>query len=493
MFKLIITGCLFLGVSFFRLEAAEPSRPERANILLITADDLGFQLGCYGDRVVTTPNIDRLAGRGMRFTNAYVASGSCSPSRSSILTGLYPHQNGQVGLSQLGYAMKPGLPNMVSLLRQQGYLTGIIGKLHVEPVDDFPFDFANLSHEVSRQPEKVRELCDVFFGETKDDPFFLYLNLFDPHAPFERDIAGSPKVKVTEEQAGLLSFIGQDTPVLREQVAGFMTCVNRLDEIMGVVLASLKEHGLDENTSIIFISDNGPPFPRAKVTCYEAGVRVPLIITWPGHFKTGVNAELVNAIDLLPTVLELAGAPAVPGLPGESLLPLLEGRPVEWRQQVFTEYNTHEPRMLNPRRAVREGRYKLIMTLLADPDMVWPESLTLEKFRTIQKEAGQGEFLELYDLENDPDEFKNLAGTPELAEVQASLVRSLQDWRRDTEDPLLDPAQMQSFLQDGMQAVDTPTMISLLLDKQRRASAGWKNVNNPNAISPEEMEKLRQR
>jgi len=493
MLKRIIAGCIFLGATFFRLDAAEPSRPARANILLITADDLGFQLGCYGDRVVTTPNIDRLAGRGMRFTKAYIAASSCSPSRSSILTGLYPHQNGQVGLSQLGYSMKPGLPNMVSLLRKQGYLTGIIGKLHVEPVDDFPFDFANMSHEVSRHPAKVRELCDAFFGETQNNPFFLYLNLFDPHGPFERDIDGSPKVKVTEQQAGLFSFIGQDTPVLREQVAGFMTCVNRLDEIMGVVLASLKEHGLDKNTSIFFISDNGPPFPRAKVTCYEAGVRVPLIISWPGHFETGVNSELVSATDLLPTVLELAGAPAVPGLPGQSLRPLLEGRPVDWRQQVFTEYNTHEPRMLNPRRAVREGQYKLIMTLLRDPDMVWPESLTLEKFRTVQKEAGQGEFLELYDLEADPDEFKNLAGTPELKEVQDRLVQSLQKWRRETDDPLLDSAKLHSFLQEGMQAVDTQVMISLLLDKQRKAMAGWKNVPNPNAISAEEMEKLRAR
>jgi len=477
-----LPACLLLGLTV-RGEA-------RPNVLLITADDLGFQLGCYGDRVVTTPNLDNLADEGVRFTNAYVTSASCSPSRSSVLTGLYPHQNGQLGLSHLGYEMKPGLPSMASLLKKQGYRTGIIGKLHVNPAEDFPFDFVQDAHEPSRSPSRVRQMCDDFFDGAKGEPFFLYLNFFDPHDPFVRDIDGSPKVKVSAEQAPEIPFLGKEVSLPKERIAGFLTCVNRLDEVVGAALGVLKERGLDEDTIIFFISDNGPPFPRAKVTCYEAGVHVPLIISWPEHFKTGVVDELVSSIDLLPTVLALTGAPAVPGLPGLSLLPLLKGEPVEWRQQIFTEYNSHEPRMINPRRAVREGNHKLIMTLLADPDLEWPESLPLEKVRTVQKDAGQGEFLQLYDLENDPHEFNNLAGRPEMKEVQDRLVQTLQEWRRETGDPMTDPVELHRFLEEGMRALDTQRIISFLLDKQRRAIAG-EDVGNPNAVTPEEMEKLR--
>lgn len=200
--------------------------------------------------------------------------------------------------------------------------------------------------------------------------------------------------------------------------------------------------------------------------------------------------ELVSSIDLLPTVLELAGAPAVPGLPGQSLLPLLKGKPVEWRRKIFTEYNTHGPRMFNPRRAVREGNHKLIMTLLADPDWKWPESLPLEKVRTVQKEAGKGEFLELYDLENDPHEFNNLAGRPEVKEVQDRLVRALQEWRRKTGDPMADPSELLRFLEEGMRALDTEVIVTFLRDKNRRAMAG-EDVGHPHAVSPEERDQLR--
>jgi len=488
-----LTGSLVFTTAVAGLHGAESDRPARPNILVITADDLGFQLGCYGDRVVTTPNLDGLAEEGMRFTKAFVTSASCSPSRASILTGLYPHQSGQLGLSHLGYSMKPGLPNMVNLLKKRGYRTGIIGKLHVEPMEDFPFDFAHQAHAPSRIPARVRRMCDAFFGGANGQPFFLYLNLFDPHGPFIRDIEGSPKVKISTEQAGIFPFLGEDTPQLRQRVANYLTSVNRLDEIVGVALASLKQHGLDDNTAIFFISDHGPPFPRSKVTCYEAGVHVPLIITWPGHFKTGVSSDMVSSIDLLPTVLELAGAPAVPGLPGRSMLPLLEGRrPVEWRQQIFTEYNSHEPRMINPRRAIREGNHKLIINLLSDPGLVWPEALTLEKLRTVQKEAGEGEFLELYDLENDPHEFNNLAGTPEWKDVQGRLLEALQQWRRETGDPMLDSAMLHSFLEEGMRAIDTEVIVAFLLEKQRKAIAG-EDVPNPNTVSPGEIEELRTR
>ena len=481
-------AAVFLAIAP-QLATADSRKADRPNVLLITADDLGLQLGVYGDRIVSTPHLDRLSEGGMRFENAYVTSASCSSSRASLLTGLYPHQNGQTGLAHLGNTMRPGLPNLVSLLRAQGYRTGIIGKLHVEPEAEFPFDFDRKEIPATREKSAVRSMCEEFWGEAKGGPFFLYINLFDPHDPFVVDINGSPEAKVSPSEAATLPFLDKDTPQLRAQVADYLTCVNRLDEIVGEILASLAAQGLDANTIVVFVSDNGPPFARAKVTCYEAGVRIPLIINWPEHFKTGVADELVSSIDLMPTVLELAGAPAMPGLPGLSLLPLLKGKPMEWRRQIFTEYNSHEPRMVNPRRAVREGRHKLIMTLLADPDLQWPDSLSLEKVRTVQKDAGQGEFLGVYDLEKDPHEFNNLAGRPEMKEVQDRLVQALQQWRLQTKDPLLEPSNMDRLLQEAMLAMDTNTIFGELRRKQEAAKRAGRRI--PNTVTPEEIEKLR--
>jgi len=375
---------------------------DKPNILLITADDLGFQLGCYGDQVVTTPNLDRLAAEGIRFDDAYVTAASCSPSRASLLTGLYPHQNGQLGLAHLGSSMHPGLPNLPALLRKHGYRTGLIGKLHVEPEGDFPFDYKKNDIEPTRDPVLVRAMCDEFFGEGDSNPFFLYLNLFDPHSPFLRDVAGSPKIKVDVDQTAVLPFVGKDSPALRQETADYLTCVNRLDEITGQVMESLRVHGLDENTLVIFLSDNGPEFPRGKCTSFEAGTRVPMIVRWSGRLDPRVSRDLVSAVDIFPTVLEVADITPPGGLPGLSLLPVLEGEPAVWRNEIFTEYNSHEPRMFDPQRAVRSGKYKLIQTLLRDPGLEWPGEFDLEKFRTVQSRAGQEEFVQLYDLESDP-------------------------------------------------------------------------------------------
>jgi len=469
--------------------AAKAEPDKKPNLLLITADDLGMQLGCYGYRGVTTPNLDRLAGEGVRFNRAYVTAASCSPSRASLLTGLYPHQNGQLGLAHLGSSMRPGLPNLISLLKKRGYRTGQIGKLHVEPEGDFPFDDKKIDIEPTRDPQAVRSLCERFLRDSGDHPFFLYLNLFDPHKPFARDIAGSPKVKLSPAQAGVLPFMGQDTKELRQETADYLTCVNRLDEIMGGVLEVLRERGLGKGTLVVFLSDNGPELPRGKVTCFEAGTQVPLLVRWTGRFRPGVREELVSTIDLLPTFLALANAPVPAGLPGRSLVPLLEGQAGPWRETLATEFNSHEPRMINPQRALRDGRYKLILTLLKDPALNWPDGLTLESYRKIQPEAGRGEFVELYDLESDPEEFKNLAGTPGLKEVEARLRRELEEWRRETKDPLLDPGNLRAFIREGGQALETQVILKELHRKQEEARKAGQPI--PNTVTPAEMEKLR--
>lgn len=428
----------------------------RPNLVLITGDDMGFQLGCYGDTVATTPHMDRLARAGARFTRGYVTQASCSSSRSSMLTGLYPHQNGQIGLAHLGYSMRPDVPTMPTLLQKAGYRTGIIGKLHVAPESAFTFDYKQVNTSDTRDMKKVRVKCNDFLGQAGAEPFFLMLNFFDPHDPQLQDVEGSPQAKVTAEQAKVFPFIGTNSPALRQRVAEFTTCVNRVDEGVGVLLEVLRERNLLTNTLIIVIGDNGPPMARAKVTSFEAGVMVPFIAWWPGTVKPSVNDALVCTTDLMPTFLELAAAEPPKNLPGRSLLPLLKGEPVAWRKSLATEYTTHEPRSLNPQRSIRDARYKLTVTLLKDPAFQWPEEIPLAEYRKIQRRAATGEHIELYDLQSDPWEFTNLAGSPALKTVRERLLAELREWRVQTQDPLLDLAALRTMVLKEKDAPPTP-------------------------------------
>lgn len=429
---------------------------ERPNFILITGDDMGFQLGCYGNTVATTPHMDLLAREGMRFTRGYITQASCSPSRSSMLTGLYPHQNGQIGLAHLGYSMRPDVPTLPTLLKQAGYRTGIIGKLHVQPESSFAFDDKQVNTADTRDMKKVRAKCHAFLGDSGDKPFFLMLNFFDPHDPHVQDVDGSPKAKVTPEQVKVFPFMGTNSAALRQRVAEFTTCVNRVDEGVGVLMEVLRERGLHTNTLIVLLGDNGPPMLRAKVTSFEAGVNVPFIAWWPGQVKPRISDALVCSIDLMPTFLELAGVVPPPGLPGRSLLPLLHGEPVRWREWLATEYTTHEPRNLNPQRSIRDARFKLTVTLLKNPTFKWPEEIPLPEYRKVQRRAATGEFIEFYDLNADPHEFKNLAGQPEVKAEQDRLFKELQGWRMRTQDPLLDLAVLRALVLKEKDAPPTP-------------------------------------
>ena len=260
-------------------------------------------------------------------------------------------------------------------------------------------------------------------------------------------------------------------------MAEFTTCVNRVDEGVGVLMDVLRERGLHTNTLIVVLGDNGPPMPRAKVTSFEAGVNVPFIAWWPGQVKPQVSDALVCSIDLMPTFLELAGAAPPEGLPGQSLLPLLRGQPVKWREWLATEYTTHEPRSLNPQRSIRDARYKLTVTLLKDPAFQWPAEIPLEEYRKIQKRAATGEYIELYDLKADPYEFKNLAGQPELKAVQDRLFQQLQNWREQTQDPLLDLAALRELVLKEKDAPPTPVPA---WKKAKPAKPAGKRLNKQN-------------
>lgn len=433
------------------------------NILLITADDLGQYLGCYGDTIARTPNLDRLASQGMRFVNSYVTNASCSSSRSSLFTGLYPHQTGffspdnkpvgQIGLAftSSGYGMDAKVVTMPHLLKIAGYRTGIIGKLHVFPETSFPFDYKQTGVN-TRDIELVAQRAGEFLAQPQR-PFFLKVSYSDPHHPFYTQINGYPQQPFSATRIPPFPWQGIDTPTVRERMAGYYNGAARLDAGIGMLLNKLVQLGLTDNTMVIFIGDHGPGFTRAKVNCYEAGLRVPLMVRWPGRITPNtVNKSLVSTVDIMPTVLRAAGITVPQNLPGRSLMQLFQGNITGWRSVIAAEYTSHTRNNFYPRRCIRGARYKYILNLLPerdnpvafiDGDTVIKESRNLpvkNPARIAMNTCLHPPAEELYDLAVDSVEFKNLAAIPEHLERKKLLREQLLKWRQQTADPLLNPA-----------------------------------------------------
>ena len=430
---------------------AAPAPQPRLNVLLVVADDLGVQVGCYGDAIARTPEIDRLAAEGMRFETAYVAQASCSPSRSAILTGLFPHQNGQLGLANRGYAMYEGIRTLPAMLQSVHYRTGIIGKLHVDPEEDFPFDYADKNVQATRYVREVVEKADRFWSEDPNRPWFLMINYSDPHVPFDDQIDDVPEKPYTATDMVPFPFQQINTPEQLRHISGYYNGVKRVDFGLGLLLRRLAANGQADRTVVVFIGDHGAPFVRAKTTSTEAGLRIPFIVRWPDITDGTPSSALVSTVDLVPTFRAAAGLPADRSLPGRSLLPVLRRADFPLRSFLFAEYNAHVPAMYFPQRVVRDERYKLILNLederaygvevdgdpaakvLTDPK--WRGSLAQQALQFLRNPPSE----ELYDLEVDPQEFTNVIDRPQHGEVLVRLRTALQTWRETTGDPLLDP------------------------------------------------------
>ena len=428
---------------------------ERPNILLIVSEDNGPELGCYGQPYVETPVLDELAASGIRYERAYVARAGCSQSRAALLTGLYPHQNGQIGLATWKFGLYHGAtPNLVRSLKGAGYRTGIIGKLHVNPEEAFPFDFKAIpKSNFARKNQDQYAVEAKEFIEASDEPFFLSVNYPDAHRPFLAQVDGVPAKPLTEGDVTPLDYFGLDTPELRRQTADYLNCMSRLDVQVGELLEVLQASGKADDTLIVYMGDHGADMLRGKRTSYEGGVRVPLILSWAGKIKPEQErSELVSTLDLMPTLLRVARADPVDYLPGRDLVPMFDGSKVEWRTYLFTEYHTHSAHNYYPQRTVRDDRYKLICNLM--PGVVNPGyEFTRRKFFEEKREVvaaapepvrsayelmERPPAYELYDLEADPYEFINLAENKEYAEVLARLQGELERWRDETNDPMRD-------------------------------------------------------
>lgn len=450
--------------------AAEPL----PNLLLIIADDLAWNdSSAYGHAALRTPHLARLAREGLRFDRAYVTASSCSPSRASLLTSRFPHNT---GAEELHWPVPENQVTFVEKLREAGYWTGAAGKWHLGEAMKSRFDTVlapgakpktkagepgdsakksrnrkNRDPEPAPEPPKppdpsgCGEWVPLLKDRPKDKPFFVWLASFDPHrgyVPGEAPpIHGLTDVSVAPYLA--------DTPETRGDLALYHDEIERLDSRVGEVLAELEAQGVLEQTLILFLSDNGRPFPREKTTLYEGGIRVPLLARWPGKIGQGKSCgSLVSSLDIGPTLLAAARVTGVPErFQGRSLLPLFEKPERIFRDYIFAEKNWHDYE--DHARVVLGRRYKYIRNSYTDLPLTPPADVVkspsyaaLQALRKQKKLSAAQEVYfqaprpreELYDLESDPWELENLAGDARFDPIRATLSRELDDWMKRTRD-----------------------------------------------------------
>ncbi len=411
-------GCSFgwLTLAIAMLLGVSPARSAEKNIILFITDDESPTLGCYGDAIAATPNVDALAADGMIFHNAFATTSSCSASRSVVLSGLHNHKNGQFG-HQHDYHKFASFQNVVSLslprvLSDVGYRTAQIGKYHVAP--EAVYHFETYLTGPQRNPVVMADNCRQFISDTNDDrPFFLYFATADPHrgggndetspSALKPDLFGNrpndqsyPQVdEIFYDPAEIIvpKFL-PDTQETREELAQYYQSCARVDAGLGRLIKILKDQDLYDKTLILFTSDHGMAFSGGKTTVYEPGLRVPFVVRNPYTLR-GVSSEaMISHIDITPTLLDFAGGldPQTNGptdwkdpnsfwrergespfenrggnkfrsFHGKSWLPILSAPDTTHWETIFASHTFHEIQMYYPMRVVRDARYKLIWNI----------------------------------------------------------------------------------------------------------------------------------
>jgi arylsulfatase A-like enzyme len=437
-----------------RRAGAQPATIKRPNILLAIADDWSFpHAGVDGDRTVSTPNFDRVAREGARFTHAFVAAPSCTPSRAALLTGQAIHrleEGGNLhGSLPRSYAVYP------DLLEEAGYVVGYTGK------GWGPGRFEPGGRARNPAGPRFDSFDEFMHRRAKGRPFCFWFGSQDPHRPYQPGTGAQSGLR--PEQVQVPQFL-PDTAEVRRDLLDYYFEVQRFDRDLGHVIETLEGAGELDNTIVIVTSDNGMPFPRAKATVYDGGARVPLAIRWPGVAAGGTVIEsFVSLTDVAPTVLESAGLKPLGAMTGRSLLPLLRGEPQSGRDSVFIERERHanvrRGDLSYPVRAIRTRDYLYIRNFRPDR---WPagdpqQYFAVGPFGDIDESPTKSLLLdrrddpkvmsyfrlatakrpaeELYDLRRDPAQLENVVGRPAYRDAQGRLRAELEGWLRETGDP----------------------------------------------------------
>ena len=428
-----------------------PATASRPNIVVMIADDLTYHdLGCWGNKDVKTPNIDRLAAQGMRLTRCYSPAPVCSPMRQALYTGLFPVKSGAYPNHAI---VKPGIKSLPHYLQPLGYRVGLVGKRHFGPPENFPFEYpqstGNEAQEESESDSAENALdynaAEKFIKRDKNQPYCLVVAAHEPHEPWNK---GDASVYQPEKLA-LAPYL-VDTPLTRRALARYYGEVTYLDQQVGRVMEAVEHSGQADNTLFVFLSEQGSAMPHGKWTLYDAGIRSATIARWPAKIKAGSTSDaLCQYVDLLPTFIEMAGGQPVANLDGRSILDVLTGKTTKARDFVFAE-ETSRGIIAGPEaygiRAVADERWKYILNLNSDATFKntevntprfksWIKKGETDTFAREQAERYQHRpAVELYDLKNDPFEMKNLAAQPEQKTNLARLRAALDMWMKEQGD-----------------------------------------------------------
>lgn len=443
------------------LSGVTTSAEHRPNFVLIIADDIGFRdIGVYGSPNAHTPRLDALAGESLRMTNAFLTASSCSPSRASIITGRYPHNNGPA--CELHEPIPWHLPSVTGVLRDAGYYTALSGKNHMswtkspdgEKAPPKAFDQINNGKVPNLSPPNTgghARWVQTLRDRPTDSPFMMWLASYDAHRGWDSDRQWDESLYGPMHQADALTlppaFI--DTPQTRQDFASYLNEVTRFDYFVGKVIDELKDQDLWSNTYLFVLADNGRPFPRGKTRLNDDGMQTFLFLSGPGIENPGQTSNaLVSVIDIAPTILELANVEAPESFQGRSLLPLYSDPSASVRPYAFSEHNWHDYEALG--RSVRDDRYLYIQNDRPGLASQGPaDSVRSPTHQDLRAAVASGTTLtdaqadvlraprtaqELYNRAADPYQTDNLIADPALVAVRTRMAAALELWRDETGD-----------------------------------------------------------
>ena len=439
--RLIFLYWFFTSINMLAFQplSAQPT-PSPPNVILFIADDVGWNdLGCYGNPAVFTPHIDRIAQEGIRFTNAYLTASSCSPSRTSIISGRYPHNTGS---AELHTPLPAEVAIFPELLRQVGYYTAQAGKWHMGEAARRGFDVVR-DQDSGNGGEK--QWLPTLRERPRNQPFFMWFAAHDAHRVWgPNEFSGKNRADAITPPPFLA-----DTDSTKQDLAHYYDEITRFDDYIGKVEQELRQQGVLDNTIIIIMSDNGRPFPRSKTRVYDSGMQTPLVMKWnDGLPQPGaVSSSLISVIDIAPTLLELAGVDVPASFQGKSFAPVLQDPTRTFRNYVFSEHNWHDHEALE--RMVRTPDYLYVLNLRPNLSNPGPaDSNGSPSFQDLKdlREAGQltaaqvDVFMvprpseELYNCRDDPFQLANVASLAAYQDTLLALRQVLQRWRQETHD-----------------------------------------------------------
>ncbi|WP_460948262.1 sulfatase family protein [Spirosoma daeguense] len=437
-----LMGCLSFTAQLPMRLPSQPLADTKPHIILFISDDHGYEdAGFAGAKVVRTPNLDALSKESLRFTHAFCNTPNCVPSRAVISTGLMPARN---GAHPNHSKINSGIKTLPIYMQELGYQTILAGKDHVWPQSAYPYIY------LKKKDQEYQKIDSILAAHAKpgQKPLFLVVATDNPHVPWPNLEGYDPKT------VDIPPFL-VDTDITRQVRAKYYTDVTDMDKTVGECLKSMKKYGYVDNTLFIYTTDNGPQWPFGKWNLYDQGIRVPMLVRWPGKVKPGTTDAMTPLVDMLPTLLDAVGGNVPNGLDGRSFLPVLTGKQIAHRDSIYTTY-TADTRYgafnYYPQRSIRTRQLKYIMNL--EPSLTYTTHITnakpedgkdywdswVEKAKTDANTAQrvrayqQRPAEELYDLEKDPYELRNLAYAPENSATLTAFRRAMETWMESQND-----------------------------------------------------------